>query len=193
MKKTSLLFASIIMLFIISINTADAQVFKGRSLSEISTKNPQDTIEVKSLKKLNLGNGTIIEKNSIIKGKMTDVVSPEKFHKNASFTFIPTEYTDSNGIKHLISKEIKATYRQKLKPDFEHSEIGVGMTTDGSDPSNSMYVFSPSYISNTKKIVRGEGKEVWDEYKNRTTPWGKGEHINIKQNEIIYFNFPDVE
>ena len=192
MKKIFLLFASI-MLFIISINTADAQVFKGRSLCEISTQNPQDTIELKSLKKLDLGNGTIIEKNSIIKDKMTDVVSPEKFHKNASFTFIPTEYTDSKGIKHLISNEIKATYRQKLKPDFEHSEIGVGMTTDGSDPSNSMFIFSPSYISNTKRIVKGEGKEVWNEYQNRTTPWGKGEHINIKQNEIIYFNFPDVK
>ena len=143
MKK---LYLVLILLFLF-MTSADAQVFKGRSLSEISTKNPQDIIEVKALKELKLGNGVIIEKNSIITGKMTDVVSPEKFHKNASFTFIPTEYTDSKGIKHLISNEIKATYRQKLKPDFEHSEIGVGMTTDGSDPSNSMFIFSPSYIS----------------------------------------------
>ena len=175
------------------VNAANAQVFKGRALNEISTKNPQETIKVKALKDLNLGNGVIIEKDSVITGKMTDVVSPEKFHKNASFTFIPTEYTDNDGVVHMISTEVKATYRQKLKPDLKHSEISVGMSTDGSDPANSAFVFSPSYISNAKKIMKGESKEVWDEYQNRNTPWGKGEEINIKTNEVIYFNFPDVD
>ena len=184
MKKYCLAF----ILSVFFMTSADAQVFKGRSLSEISTKNPQEIIEVKALKELRLENGITIEKNSVITGKMTDVISPEKFHKNASFTFIPTEYTDSKGVKHIISNEIKATYRQKLKPDFKHSEFAIG----GSD-SSSMFVFSPSYISDTKKIVKGEGKEVWEEYENRNTPWGKGEHINIGKNEVVYFNFPDVE
>ena len=189
MKKICLLF----LLSIICISSANAQVFKGKALDEISTKNPKEFIKVKALKDLNLGNGVVIDKDSIITGKMTEVVSPEKFHKNASFTFIPTEYIDNNGVKHSISNEIKAIYRQKLKPDLKHSEIGVGVTTNGSDPSNSMFIFSPSYISNAKKIVKGEGKEVWEDYENRNTPWGKGEDININPNEVIYFNFPDVE
>ena len=189
MKKIYLLTA----ILILCVNSANAQVFKGRSLNEISTKKPLDTISVKALKDLNLGDGIIIEKDSVITGRMTEVISPEKFHKNASFTFIPTEFIDSQGIKHPITKEVKATYRQKLKPDLKHSEISIGMSSDGSDPSNSAFVFSPSYISNAKKIVKGEGKEVWDEYQNRNTPWGKGEDINIGINEIIYFNFPDIE
>lgn len=184
MKKICIMLAFLAL----CINSANAQVFKGRALNEISTENPQDIIKVKSLKDVNLGNGVIIEKDSVITGKMTEIVSPGKFHKNASFTFIPTEYVDSKGVSHTISTEVKATYRQKLKPDFKHSEISVG-----SADSNSSFVFSPSYISNTKKIVKGEGKEVWDDYQNRNTPWGKGEDINIKTNEIIYFNFPDIE
>lgn len=184
MKKICLLIA----ILVLCINSANAQVFKARAIDDISTKNPKEIIKVKAVRDLNLGNGIIIQKDSIITGKMTEVVSPEKFHKNASFTFIPTEYTDSNGVTHIIPNEIKATYRQKLKPDLQHSEIGVGDYS-----GSSMFVFSPSYISNTKKIIKGEGKEVWDEYQNRNTPWGKGEEINIKSDELIYFNFPDAE
>ncbi len=189
MKKIYLLIA----LLTLCISQANAQVFKGRALEEISTKNPSETISVKAIDDLKLENGIIIEKKSIITGKMTEVTSPEKFHKNASFTFIPTQYTDPNGITHKIETEVKATYRQKLKPDFKHSEISFGMSSDGKDPLNSAFIFSPSYISNTKKIIHGEGKDVWEDYKNRNTPWGKGEEISIKTNEVIYFNFPDVE
>ncbi len=67
------------------------------------------------------------------------------------------------------------------------------MSSNGKDPFNSAFFFSPSYFSNTKKIIKGEGKEVWEDYKNRNTPWGYGEDINIKAKEVIYFNFPDIE
>ena len=185
------MFKKFILLSLITITTtiaANAQVFKGKALTEVSTKNPTETIKVQAMKDINLGDGIEIKKGDTITGKMTDIVSPQKFHKNSSFTFIPTEYTSKDGKTHKITSEIKATYRQKMKADFEHSEIGVG----GVD-SNSMFVFSPSYISNTKKILNGQGKEVWNDYQNRSTPWGKGEEINIKTNELIYFNFPDVQ
>lgn len=182
-----------LMALICCMGVVNAQVFKGKAVEKISTKSPSEIIKIKALRDLNLGNGLIIEKNSIITGKMTDVASPEKFHKNASFTFIPTSYTDPEGLEHSIDKEVKAIYRQKLKPDFKHSEISFGMSSNGKDPLNSAFFFSPSYFSNTKKIIKGEGKEVWEDYKNRNTPWGYGEDINIKAKEVIYFNFPDIE
>ena len=169
-----------------------AQVLKGRALDEVSTTNPKEIIKIEALKELNLGDGIKIEKGSIITGKMTDVIAPRKYHKNATSTFVPVKYTDTKGTEHEINKEVKATYRQKMKADFKNSEIAFGMT-DGNSSSSTMTVFSPSYIDNTKKILNGKGKEVWDEYQNRNTPWGKGEEINIKTNELIYFNFPDVE
>ena len=111
---------------------------------------------------------------------MQDITEPEKWHHNASFTFIPKSYTDLNGETHAITQEIKATYRQKMKPDYKHSEITLGSL-----------MFSPAYIDDTKKIIHGEANEVWDEYANRSTPWGKGVQIDIKPDETIYFNFPD--
>ena len=173
-----LLFAFITCLSLYS--SVNAEVFKGKALDEISTTAPKDTISVYVLKNISLSDGTDLKKGYIVTGKMLNITEPGEWHHNASFTFIPESYTDSNGVKHVITKEIKATYRQKMQPDYKHSEITVGNA-----------FFSPSYVDNTKKILNGEAKEVWDDYSNRTTPWGKGEQIDIKPNEVIYFNFPD--
>ncbi len=160
--------------------SAEASVLKGKAVDEISTTAPKDIISVYVSKKVSLSDGTVLEKGYILTGKMQDVTPPKEWHHNASFTFIPTSYTDSDGIKHSINKEIRGTYRQKMQPDYKHSEITVGNM-----------LFSPSYIDDTKKIINGESKEVWDDYANRSTPWGKGVQIDIKPNETIYFNFPD--
>ncbi len=158
---------------------SQAKVFKGKAVGLISTTSPTDTISVKSVRNFDM-QGIEIKKGYIITGKMTDLVAPQKWHKNASFTFIPQYYTDKDGVKHKIEKEIRATYRQKMKPDFRNSDITFGT-----------FKFSPGYIPDTVKIIHGEGKEVVDDYVNRKTPWGHGTEIKIKPDEKLYFNFPD--
>ena len=176
--KKSLLFA--IMIFFGLFSSVQAEVLKAKAVDEISTASPKDIISVTVSRDITLTDGTALKEGYVLTGKMLDVVAPDKWHQNASFTFIPISYTDTDGNTHEITNEIKATYRQKLKPDYEHSEISVGGL-----------MFSPSYIDNTKKIIGGESKEVWEDYANRSTPWGKGVQIDIKPNETIYFNFPD--
>lgn len=158
---------------------ANAEVMKATSVDGVSTKNPKEIINVKLVRDFDL-DGTQLKKDYILTGKMQDITQPGKWHKNASFTFIPTSYTDTEGKTHAIKEEIKATYRQKMKPDYKHSEISVGGL-----------MFSPSYIENTKRMAEGETKEVFEEYCDRSTPWGKGTQIDIKPNEVLYFNFPD--
>lgn len=159
---------------------AQAAVLKGKAIDEISTSAPKDIINITVSKKIALDEDIILKKGYVLTGKMLNITEPGQWHHNASFTFIPTSYTDLEGTNHKITKEIKTTYRQKMKPDYKHSEISVGNL-----------MFSPSYIDNTKRMVHGETKEVWDEYANRSTPWGKGVQIDIKPNETIYFNVPD--
>ena len=178
MKKNILY---IIMLYLIFSLPVKADVLKAKAIEEISTTAPKEYISVKLSRDFVLDNNINLKKDYILKGKMLDVKEPGKWHQNASFTFIPTSYIDLNGNEHKITKEIKAIYRQKMKPDLEHSEITVGNV-----------MFSPSYINNTKKIMNGETKEVWDDYANRSTPWGKGTPIDIKPNETIYFNLPEL-
>ena len=65
-KKIFLLSSMLMSLIVISIIPANAQVFKGTALDEISTKNPKDIIRIKASRDLNLGDGVVVEKNSII-------------------------------------------------------------------------------------------------------------------------------
>lgn len=175
MKK----FISFIVLIALGLfSAAKADVLKGKAIDEISTAAPKEIISVKVSDNFNLGDDIVLKKGYILTGKMLDVTAPAQWHHNASFTFIPISYIDSEGQIHEITKEIKGTYRQKMQADFKHSEITVGNL-----------MFSPAYIDDTKKILNGETKEVWNDYANRSTPWGKGEQIDIKPNETIYFNF----
>lgn len=154
------------------------QVLKGEAVHEISTASPTEVISIMTRRDMTFSDGTTVKKNSRITGKMLDVKSPEKWHHNATFTFIPETYTEEDGTVHNFNGEVKGTYRQKMKPDYKHSEIAIGD-----------FMFSPSYISNTKEIIHGNGKQVFDDYCNRSTPWGKGTEITIKAGEVLYFNF----
>ena len=176
--KKGLLF--ITALCLLACAPANAAVLKGKAIEEISTTVPRETISVVVSKKFNLDDEIVLKKGYTLTGRMLDIKEPGEWHHNASFTFIPTSYKDNDGVEHKISKEIKGAYRQKMKPDYKHSEITVGNL-----------MFSPAYIDDAKKIIRGETKEVWDDYANRSTPWGKGVQIDIKPDEIIYFNFPE--
>ena len=176
--KKFLLLATVVSFGLFS--SVQASVLKGKAIGEISTTAPRDEISITVMKKVSLDNDIVLKKGYVLTGKMLNITEPEKWHHNASFTFIPTSYKDLDGTVHPIQKEIKATYRQKMKPDYKHSEITAGWL-----------MFSPSYIDNTKRMLHGETKEVWDEYANRSTPWGKGVQIDIKPNETIYFNLPD--
>ena len=160
-------------------SSVQAGVLKGKAVDEISTTAPKETISIYVSKNVSLGD-IDLKKGYILTGKMVNITAPEEWHHNASFTFIPTSYTDLEGKSHKFAKEVKTTYRQKMKPDYKHSEITAGSL-----------MFSPAYIDDTKKILNGETKEVWEDYANRSTPWGKGDQIDIKPNETIYFNIPD--
>lgn len=177
--KRSVLFIFALSL-LLTANPVKADVLKAHAVDEISTKSPKEVISVKLARDFVLDKDITLKKDYILTGKMLDIVNPDKWHHNASFTFIPISYKDTSGNEYEITKEIKATYKQKVKP--VHTEWGVGAGG---------YYFSPTYVDNIKRMAHGETKEVVDEYYNMSTPWGKGIEIEIKPNEVLYFNFPD--
>lgn len=177
--KKNILFLTILCL--LAFAPAQAGVLKAKAVDAISTKTPKDVISVKVARDFALNKEITLKEGDILTGKMTEIVTPDKWHKNATFTFIPTSYTDTQGNKHEITNEIKATYKQKIKP--VHTEWGVGTPGGG--------YFSPQYVSDIKRIAKGEGKEVYEEFESYTAPWGKGMHVDIKADEVLYFTFPD--
>ena len=112
--KRKILFTLILSLSMVS--SANAEVLKARAVDYVSTKTQKDVISVKLFRDFALDNEITLKEGYILTGKMLEISTPDKWHKNASFTFIPTSYTDTKGNKYEIAKEIRATYRQKIKP-----------------------------------------------------------------------------
>ena len=159
---------------------AKAELLKAKAIEGISTKAPKEEINVKVLRNFSLDNQTTLKEGYVLTGKMTDIVEPDKWQQDASFTFIPTSYTDTQGNKHEITSGIKATYKQKIEPAV--SELGVELPSGG--------YFAPQYVVNLKRSAKEE-KEDKEENVSRKAPWGKGMQLDIKPDEVLYFNFPD--
>ena len=157
---------------------AQAELLKAKAIDGISTKAPKEVINVRVLRNFALDKETVLKEGYVLTGKMTDIVEPDKWQQDASFTFVPISYTDTQGNKHEITSGIKATYKQKIDPAI--SELGVGLPSGG--------YFAPQYVINLNRKAK---KEDAEENVSRTAPWGKGLQLDIKPEELIYFSFPD--
>ena len=108
MKK----FIIFVFVFILTSLSTSAKTLKGKVIGEISTYYPKETIRIKVIKSVTIKN-TEFKKGYVVTGTMTDVKSPDKGQKEASFVFTITDYNDLEGVNHKITEELKTTYRPK--------------------------------------------------------------------------------
>lgn len=101
-----------IFVFILTSLSTSAKTLKGKVIGEISTYYPKETIKIEVTKSVTIKN-TEFKKGYVVTGTMTDVKSPDKGQKEASFVFTITDYNDLEGINHKITEELKTTYRPK--------------------------------------------------------------------------------
>lgn len=87
-----------------------AVTVKVEAVTPFSTENPQETMTVKLLEDCELTDTIILHKNDLIYGKTTDVVSPKRLKRNASFAIIPLSYSDSEGNIHTFNEQYKGKY-----------------------------------------------------------------------------------
>ena len=98
-----------IILCFVFMTPVNAEVLKAKAIETISTKTPKEIISVRLVRDFSIDKDINLKKDYILTGQMIDIVTPDKWHQNASFTFIPTSYTDNEGNIHQITKEIKAS------------------------------------------------------------------------------------
>lgn len=90
MKKIILLF--IILLFPTSVFAKNIKV---EAMSDFSTEIPPRVWSVKVVEGFTT-NGYPVYAGSIIKGRIENVKDPKRLKRNATFTFVPTDYFDYN-------------------------------------------------------------------------------------------------
>ena len=70
-----------------------AKSIKVSSLQTFGTENPSETLKVMALETVEFKNGIVFQDGAIITGKIFDVTDPKRAKRNASFKFMPIEYT----------------------------------------------------------------------------------------------------
>ena len=83
---------------------------------------------IKLLEPLEISNEQILESGVILKGNLTDVVSPKRLKRNAGFSFKPSSYVDLNGNTKAFKSNIKASYTVPIdkKHLAKNAALGVG-------------------------------------------------------------------
>ncbi len=107
---------------------AIAKNVKVEALTPFSTENPVEKMEVKVLEEAELDD-LVLEKGFILSGKTTDVVSPKRLKRDATFSFIPETYTDKSGQVHTFPENYKGKYGMPL--DKKGLVKNAGLTVGG--------------------------------------------------------------
>lgn len=114
MKK--LLFRLFIGIFLCFFSLAvHAETLQVMALSDFSTENPSEFIELQAYNNVSLSSTLDIRAGYKIKAKVVDVVSPKRLKRNAKFSIIPVSYIDLEEKEHTISEELIGKYSPKFE------------------------------------------------------------------------------
>ena len=96
---------------------ATAKMIRVEAGSDFSTANPPSTWKVYVAEDTKLKSGQVIKAGAAFEGTITDVVSPKRLKRDASFVFTPINFYDIHGNKYEIKYNVKAKYNfvAKLK------------------------------------------------------------------------------
>ena len=198
----------ILLLFIfLTVNSAvNAQTLKAKAIDEISTAYPKDVVRLELTNNVNLS-GIELQKGYVVYGTLTDVKSPNKGAKEASFVFTLKKYKDLNNTEYEISKEIKTTYTRKhlkfgetflREADFSFSPMPnanmnmYGNETDITGRTQNMNNMPIKPLSIAESFLPNEMKnDIKDETEYKTGLLSDGEDLLILPGDRIKLNFPD--
>ena len=92
-----------------------AKTIEVEALSDFSSVNPPKTMSVKVVVDVyNDENQLAVPKGTIINGKIVDVKDPKRLKRNATFSFVPTTYTDANGNVNKVKRHFQENIQHLL-------------------------------------------------------------------------------
>ena len=185
------LFLCFLIILSCSFGTTYADTIEVTALNTISTTKPSKNISVKLVDPLEISNEQILNSGVILKGNLTDVVSPKRLKRDADFSFEPTSYIDSNGKTIPLNLNIKASYTKPIDKGqlAKSAALGVGN-------------FFVKGLSTGVAAVKGAVKnEEGNRIKSTATsvyessPLSyvqKGDELYIRPGESFFLKFPNI-
>ena len=170
-----------------------AKTIEVEALSDFSSVNPPKTMSVKVVVDVyNDENQLAVPKGTIINGKIVDVKDPRRLKRNATFSFVPTTYTDVNGNVNKVKRHFAGKYTTPIdkKKLAKNAALGVG----------NYFVKGLSMGYNTLEgVVKNEEDNRLKSgakalYKSSPISYiEEGQDIEIKTGEIFYLRFSEPE
>lgn len=125
MKKSFILVFGILLMCAQSVS---AKTIRVQAVNNFSTEKPPVFLTVRINDELVLDENITFLEGFIVKGRISDVQDPKRLKRDATFTFVPLEYTDLNGKTHEIKGYFPAKYTTKLNKGeiAKSAALGVG-------------------------------------------------------------------
>jgi len=183
----------ILFCFAAAINPASAASVLVQSRERFSTKYPKRSVSVKVIKPAVLKNGIILEKNSIISGKIIEVKEAKRGKRNAYFVFVPVTYTvPSRGItKSMRGTNLETKLLGYKKANKKETALKAGVSAGGVVVPG----FSQAYWFGRGALKPVKGKNrlssgVYSMYKNSPFVYiEEGDELVVKQGTYLKMKF----
>lgn len=181
----------VLILLALSCNSVWAKTLNVEALSDFSTANPSEYLEVKILDTYVTKNDFVIHAGSIINGKITDVKDPKRLKRNATFKFIPITYYDYvTERKYNIKKSIVGKYTSHdITPASiaKTGAVAAGNKLIGAFIGPSVAVVEGAIKNEQDNIAKSAAISVYE-----SSPLSyveKGKDLEIKKGDVFKINF----
>lgn len=171
-----------------------AEVLKVESLSTFSTAKPPQYISLRAMSSVTLDENVSIPEGAVIKGRLTDVKTPKRLKRNATFSIVPLSYIDANGKTIKINGE----YPGKFSPKFEIDKGDVAKSAALSVGNHFVKGISMGYHAVEGAVKNEEGNRLKSSavsvYENSPLAYiEEGQELEIKINDLFSLRFKDYD
>ena len=189
MKKSIILVLLINLLFVVQVEAKNVKV---EAMSDFSTANPPDVLELKILNGFTTKSGKVVSDNTIVKGNVINVKDPKRLKGNATFSFEITDYKDPVTNSTLkIDKKIIGKYSSLTdvtpKGVIKTGAIAAGNKIVGAYLGPSVALVEGAVKNEQGNVVKSAAVSVYE-----STPLSyveKGHELEFKAGDIFVMSF----
>ena len=169
-----------------------AKTIAVEAINGFSTEQPPEKVSVKFLEDVTFDENLTVKAENIVEGKIVDVTDPKRLKRNATFSFIPLNYTDENGQNVLIKDTYQAKYTTKVNKGQLAKSVGLGVGSLFVKGLSIGYSAVEGAIKNEKdNRFKSSVNEVYQE--SPLSYVEKGEELIIEKGQIFFLNFKTKE
>lgn len=169
-----------------------AKNVKVEAVSDFSTENPPEVWSVKVVEGFTTKGGYPVYAGSIIKGRIENVKDPKRLKRNATFTFIPTDYFDYNTQQWFrVEQSLTAKYSSLSDVDAK-SVAKTGAVAVGNKLLDGVFGPGIALVEGAVKNEQGNRAKsaVVSVYESTPLSYAnKGKELVIEQGRIFVMNF----